>query len=80
VFARDSINAQASMIGQLESSGLGHRSEDLLLERMRAVTAEQVQQVAREFFVDDALTVAVLDPQPLPAGAKPKGRPAGVRD
>ena len=41
---------------------------------------EQVQQVAREFFVDDALTVAVLDPQPLPAGAKPKGRPAGVRD
>lgn len=79
VFARDSIGAQAGMIGQLESAGLGHRSEALLLQKIHEVTAEQVQQVARELLVDDTLTVAVLDPQPMPEGVRPKGPPKGVR-
>ncbi len=79
VFARDSISHQAGMIGNLESAGLGYRNEALLLQKMREVTPEQVQQVARELLIDDALTVAVLDPQPLPAGARPKGPPSGVR-
>jgi len=79
VFARDSISHQAGMIGNLESAGLGYRTEAVLLDRMREVTAEQVQQVARELLLDDSLTVAVLDPQPLPAGARPKGPPSGVR-
>jgi zinc protease len=79
VFARDSISAQARIIGELESSGLGHRNEDRLLERLREVTLEQVQQVARELLIDDTLTVAVLDPQPMPEGGRPKGPPRGVR-
>jgi len=79
VFARDSISAQASMIGQLESAGLGHRTEALLLQKIHDVTAAQIQQVARELLVDDSLTVAVLDPQPMPAGGKPKGPPRGMR-
>jgi zinc protease len=40
------------------------------------VTAEQVQQVAKEFLQDDNLTVAVLDPQPL--SGKPKHQSEGV--
>ncbi len=79
VFARDSISHQAGMIGQLESAGLGYRTEAVLLERMREVTAEQVQQVARELLLDDTLTVAVLDPQPMSADARPKRPPSGVR-
>jgi zinc protease len=33
-------------------------------DKLQAVTAKQVQDVAREIFNDDNLTVAVLDPQP----------------
>lgn len=78
VFARDSMFAQARQMGSLESIGLSHRMIDTFVEKIRAVTPQQVQQVARRFFSDDALTVAVLDPQPL-AQKRPAAPPAGVR-
>jgi len=56
---------QAMQIGQLESTGLSHQAMPLMLQKLQAVTAQQVQEVAREFIKDDQLTVAVLDPQPL---------------
>ena len=70
VYKRDSTFYRAMQIGQMESIGLGYRAIPLMLEKIQAVTAEQVQQVAKEILVDDALTVAVLDPQPL--SDKPK--------
>jgi zinc protease len=70
VYQRDSVFYQAMQIGQLESVGLSHRDIPVMLARLQAVTAEQVVAVAREFLVDDNLTVAVLDPQPL--SGKPK--------
>jgi len=70
IFKRDSVFYQAMQIGQMESIGLGHRAIPVMLKKLQAVTAEQVQQVAREFLQDDNLTVAVLDPQPL--SGKPK--------
>jgi zinc protease len=42
------------------------------------VTAEEVQAVARKYFDDTALTVAVLDPQPLPEAA-PKAAASEAR-
>ena len=42
-----------------------------MVERIKGVTAEEVQAVAKKYFRDDALTVAVLDPQPIDE-AKPK--------
>ncbi len=65
VYKRDSLFYQAMQIGQLESIGLGYQAIPVMLEKLKEVTAEQVQQVAREFLQDDNLTVAVLDPQPL---------------
>ncbi|MCK9201207.1 MAG: insulinase family protein [Gallionella sp.] len=76
VYKRDSLFYQAMQIGQLESIGLGHRAVPLMLEKLQAVTAEQVRQVAEEFLRDDSLTVAVLDPQPL--SDKPKQKPQGM--
>ena len=38
---------------------------DEFVDRFRAITAEQVQQVAQKYLIDDRLTVAVLDPQPI---------------
>jgi len=65
VYKRDSVFYQAMQIGQLESIGLSYKDIPVMLAGLRAVTAQQVQDVAREFFKDDSLTVAVLDPQPL---------------
>lgn len=76
VYKLDSLFYQAMQIGQLESLGLGHRVVPLMLEKLQAVTAEQVRQVAEEFLRDDSLTVAVLDPQPL--SGKPKRQPQGM--
>jgi zinc protease len=78
VYRRDSFFAQALELGELESSGLSFRDADLIPERFKAITAEQVRSAAAKYLVDDGLTVAVLDPQPL--GRRPSGQaaPAGA--
>ena len=78
VYQRDSMMAQAREIGALEITGISHKTIDLQLEKLRAVTPEQVREVARKYFVDDALTIAYLDPQPL-EGRRPAPPPAGAR-
>ncbi|MBK8523335.1 MAG: insulinase family protein [Betaproteobacteria bacterium] len=77
VYKLDSMFAQAMEIGQLEAVGLPYRSSERIIEQLKAVTAEQVQAVAKRYFSDDSLTVGVLDPQPL-AGA-PRRSFANVR-
>ncbi|NTV11065.1 MAG: insulinase family protein [Zoogloea sp.] len=74
VYKRDSLMGQAMEIGQLEMSGLSWRDEDAILAKLRTVTAAEVQAVARKYFTDDALTVAVLDPLPV----DPKARAAAA--
>ena len=63
VFERDSVQYQAIQIGKLESLGLGWRVGDEYVERIRAVTAEQVQAVARKYLTEERLTVATLLPK-----------------
>jgi len=65
VYKRDSLFYQAMQIGQLEAIGLGSKAIPIMLRKLQEVTAQQVQDVAREFLQDDNLSVAVLDPQPL---------------
>ena len=67
VYKRDSLMGQAMEIGYLESAGLSWRDEQRLLEGLRAVTAEEVQAVAKRHFDDTSLNTARLDPQPLAA-------------
>lgn len=77
VFKRDSLMAQAMEIGQIEAVGFSWRAIDTLVERIRSVTAAEVQAVAKKYFTDAALTVAVLDPQPLDsAPRRPPAAPA----
>ncbi|RMG36607.1 MAG: insulinase family protein [Gammaproteobacteria bacterium] len=64
VYQVDSIFYQAMEIGMLETVGLDWRLLDKEIERLRAVTPEQVQAVARKYLVEDNLTVATLVPQP----------------
>ena len=70
VYQRDSMFYQAMLIGEVETAGLPLNTLETRLEKLKAVTAGQVQAAARKYLIDDRLTVAVLDPQPLD-GAKP---------
>ena len=77
VYEQDSVFSQALRLGQLETLGLGWPLADQYVERLAAVTPEQVQAVAKKYLTPDRLTVAVLDPQPLD-GKQPKKAPAGL--
>ena len=70
VFEQDSIYYQAMQIGRLESVGLDWSLKDEFVKRVNAVTAEQVQAVARKYLVAKQQTIAVLDPLPLDPGNK----------
>ncbi len=64
VYGRDSITAQASSIGQLESVGLGWRQGDLLLDELGKVTPDDLRRVARTYFTRERLTLGQLRPEP----------------
>lgn len=70
VYKRDSVFYQAMQIGQMESIGLSYRDIPEMLVKLQSVTAQQVQDAAREILKDDNLIVAVLEPQGLTT--KPK--------
>ena len=65
IYQRDSIFYQGMILGIFESVGLPWQMADEYVEKVKAVTADQVRQVARKYLVDDGLTVGVLDPLPL---------------
>jgi zinc protease len=65
VFERDSVFYQAMKLGELETVGLDWRLESQMVDRLRAVTAEQVRTVARKYLNPANMTVAVLIPQPI---------------
>ena len=80
VFSQDSVYGQAYRIGMMETIGISADSMELQVQKVKEVTAYQVREVARKYLADDNLTVAVLDPQPLPAGKKPAPAQEGARD
>ncbi|PHS32459.1 MAG: peptidase M16 [Methylophaga sp.] len=65
VYERDSVFYQAMQIGMLETVGLDWTLSDAYVENVQAVTAEQVQAVAKKYLIDDHLTVAELIPTSL---------------
>ena len=78
VFGLDSMFGQAMQIGRTENAGFSWRDLDVMLEKLKTVTADQVKQVAEKYIQDDRLTVAVLDPQPVDR-VKPREALPGVR-
>ena len=78
VYQRDSMFFQARQMGSMEAAGLSYKTPDVILEKLKQVTAAQVQEVAKKYFGDDELTIAYLDPQPL-ADRKPAAPPPGAR-
>jgi len=72
VYKRDSMMAQAMEIGGLEAAGYRWQDIDKNIEKLRSVTAAEVQAVAKQYFKDDTLTVAVLEPQSVDKAATRK--------
>ena len=72
VYEQDSIFYQAMQIGILETVGLSWKDVESYLERIEAVTAEQVQAVANKYLVPERLTVAELVPQPIDPDKPPR--------
>ncbi len=75
VYQRDSMFYQAMQIGTVETIGFSWKILDAYQAKLRAVTSEQIQAVAKKYLVKDNLTVATLDPQPIDPNAKPQGKP-----
>lgn len=65
VFEKDSMSDQAIMLGLFESVGLGWQEADDYVKKIKQVTPAQVQEVAKQYFNRDSLTVATLVPQPI---------------
>jgi zinc protease len=63
VFEKDSMSDQATMLGVLESVGLSWQVADDFPEKIKAVTAKDIQDVAKKYFNSKRLTVAELIPE-----------------
>lgn len=80
VYQLDSVFYQAMQLGMLETVGLDWRLVDSYPDKISAITAEQVQQVAAKYFIEDGLTIAELIPvatdsaPPRPTSGDPHAR------
>ena len=80
IYKRDSIFAQAMEIAIAEMNGISWKYLDDMLLNVQKVKSEDIQRVVEKYLIDDALTVATLDPQAIqkkPAGAQ--AMPSGMR-
>ena len=80
IFEQDSNFRRAMLLGQAESVGAGWQKIDQFVERIRAVTAKDIQRVARQYLTEDNRTVGTLIPVPpkqpgTPSSAARQGRP-----
>jgi zinc protease len=78
IYKRDSLFGQAMEIAQYEMVGIDYKKIQLIIDKLKAVTAGQVQAVAGKYFSEDASTTATLVPLPL-SEQKPSDKPKGLR-
>lgn len=74
VYQRDSLFYQAMQLGEYAIAGLPPEALARRVDKLRAVTARDVQAAAQQWLKDDQLSVAELDPQTL----KPQARRTAV--
>ncbi len=62
IFSKDSTFARAMSVGRMEILGLGYSVLDSYVDGIKAVTAEQVQMVAKKYLTKDRMTIGILKP------------------
>tara|TARA_B110000238_G_scaffold186744_1_gene216180 strand:+ start:190 stop:1557 length:1368 start_codon:yes stop_codon:yes gene_type:complete len=75
VYQKDSVFGAVMQIGQIETMGYSHKIVDDYIGNIKKVKSEDIQEVIKKYFHEDALTVVTLDPQPLDKNKKLKGKP-----
>lgn len=65
VYEQDSVFYQAMQLGMAETVGLGWHRVGEYVDKVKAVTAEQVMAVAKKYLTDERLSVAWLEPQEI---------------
>jgi zinc protease len=78
VYQRDSLFYQAMQLGDYVIAGLPPEALERRVDKLRAVSAAEVQAAAKKWLQDERLSVAELDPQPLQAKPRAAAVP-GVR-
>ncbi|MEJ2059468.1 MAG: pitrilysin family protein [Gammaproteobacteria bacterium] len=72
VYARDSLSHQATQLGMLAALGLDWHLAETYTAHIKAVTAAQVQAVARKYLVAAGRTIAELKPLPIDPNRPPR--------
>ena len=72
VYELDSNFYQAMQLGMLETVGIGWQKVDEYVKKVNQITAQQVRHVARKYLLENQLTIAYLDPQPIKPQATAK--------
>ena len=62
IFTKDSMSEQATDLGLLESIGLSWKEIERFPEKIEAITANDVRNVANKYLVSERLTTANLIP------------------
>jgi len=70
VYERDSNFYQAMQLGMYETVGIGWTKAEEYVEKINSITAEQVRSAARKYLLEDSLSVAYLEPQPITKSKK----------
>jgi zinc protease len=70
-FQNDSVSQQGDQLGFYQTVFGDYRYAATYVNRIKAITAAQIQAAAQKYFVADKRTVATFEPQPLPDGAAP---------
>lgn len=78
IFEQDSNFRHAMLLGQAETVGAGWRRIDQFVERIRAVTAKDIQRVARQYLTEDNRTLGIL--VPLSPKSLEDSSPAAMRE
>ncbi|HCA89285.1 MAG TPA: peptidase M16, partial [Legionellales bacterium] len=61
-FEKDSLFGQAMELGLLETVGIGWHAKDEYQKNIQAITPEQIQEVAKRYFIPANETEAQLHP------------------
>lgn len=77
-FEQDSNFRRAMLLGQAEMVGAGWRRVDQFVERIRAITAKDIQRVARQYLTEDNRTLGILVPLPPKPSEDPS--PTTIRE
>lgn len=68
VFRLDNIQEQASLIGMLESIGVGWKVMDSLEENLKAITPDDIRNAARQWLSGNNMSTLLLKPAALNIG------------